>query len=237
MKLLEKHAADRGADRRGRDAVRLPAAGPRRCRRRSSRSTGVSVGYEADKPSPRARSTSASIPRTASALLGANGNGKSTHGQAARRIVCAPMGGRMHPRRPTGHRFLRTAPARRPPPGRYGRISTIRELMPDVPEAQVRARVGAMGFRDGQGGHAGVKSLSGGERRGCCSASLTFRGAAPDHPRRADQPSRHRQPRRRWSKASTTIPARWCWCLTDRHLLERCVDRLWLVADGTRHAL
>ena len=70
----------------------------------------------------------------------------------------------------------------------------VRELMPDAPEAKVRARAGAIGF-SGDMPDTPVAKLSGGEKARLLLGLATFDGAAPPHPRRADQPSRHRQPR------------------------------------------
>ena len=67
--------------------------------------------------------------------------------------------------------------------------------MPDAPEAKVRARAGAIGF-SGEAADTPVgESLR--RREGAAAARpRDLRGPASHHSRRADQPSRHRQPRR-----------------------------------------
>ena len=71
----------------------------------------------------------------------------------------------------------------------------VRKLMPDMPESKVRARVGADRiFRQGRR-HPGQEPV--GRREGAAAARACdlFR-PQHDHPGRADQPSRYRQPRR-----------------------------------------
>ena len=127
------------------------------------------------------------------ALLGSNGNGKST--------LVKLLAGRLAPEHGTvtraatlkvgyfaQHQLDELDEDRSP-------YDHVRDLMPDTPEAKVRARVGAIGF-SGLAGNNAVKTLSGGEKARLLLGIATFASAASRHPRRADQPSRHRQPRR-----------------------------------------
>ena len=70
----------------------------------------------------------------------------------------------------------------------------VRRLMPDAPEAKVRARAGQIGFPEQKANTKVVEPV--GRREGAAAARACdlFR-AASRHSRRADQPSRHRQPR------------------------------------------
>ena len=74
-------------------------------------------------------------------------------------------------------------------------VEHVRKLMPDAPEAKVRARVAQMGLADGKDGHGRREDLSGGEKARLLMGLATFHAPEPADPRRADQPSRHRQPR------------------------------------------
>ena len=94
LKALEKLPVDRHGDRGRADPLRLPRAG-NACRRPSSSLDRVSVGYGAE---PVLRGLSLSIDMDDRiALLGANGNGKSTLAKLHRRPA-RPLAGEM--RRP-----------------------------------------------------------------------------------------------------------------------------------------
>jgi ATP-binding cassette subfamily F protein 3 len=107
----------------------------------------------------------------------------------------------------------------------------MRTLMPDAPEAQVRARVGAIGF-SGQAADAAVKTLSGGEK-----ARLLLGLATHDGPHLLvlDEPTNHLDidSRAALIEAVNDFPGAVVLVSHDRYLLEACADRLWLVADGS----
>ena len=67
----------------------------------------------------------------------------------------------------------------------------VRRLMPDAPEAKVRARVAQFGLTT-EKMNTPAKDLSGGEKARLLMGLVGLRRAEPVHPRRADQPSRHR---------------------------------------------
>ena len=127
------------------------------------------------------------------ALLGANGNGKST--------LVKLLAGRLAPEHGTvtraatlkvgyfaQHQLDELDEAASP-------YDHVRRLMPDAPEdqsAQPRRRHRLFGPGRQQRGEEFI-----GRREGAAAArARNVRGAASGHPRRADQPSRHRQPRR-----------------------------------------
>src|SRR6476620_2275554 len=119
------------------------------------------------------------------ALLGANGNGKST----LVKLLAARL--------PPGHGVVTRASALKvayfaqhqldelePDASPY---EHVRRLMPDAPEAKVRARVGAIGF-SGLAGTTKVEKLSGGENARLLPGLATF--SAP-HLVILDEPTNH----------------------------------------------
>ncbi len=106
----------------------------------------------------------------------------------------------------------------------------VRALMPDAPEARVRARVGAIGF-SGAAGDTKVSKLSGGEKALLMLGLATFE--AP-HLLILDEPTNHLDidSRAALIDAINDFPGATVLVSHDRHLLDACADRLWLVADG-----
>jgi ATP-binding cassette subfamily F protein 3 len=162
------------------------------------------------------------------ALIGANGNGKSTLVKLiAGRL--APMQGTII-RAPTlkigyfaQHQLDELEPEASP-------YHHLRRLMPDAPEAKVRARVGAIGF-SGLAADNAVKNLSGGEKARLLLGLATF--AAP-HLVILDEPTNHLDidSRAALIEAINDFPGAVMLVSHDRHLLEACADRLWLVHGG-----
>jgi len=162
------------------------------------------------------------------ALLGANGNGKST--------LVKLLAGRLAPMQGKVTRAgnlkvgyfaqhqLDELEAQRSP------YDHVRDLMPDQPEAKVRARVGAIGFSGLAANHA-VKTLSGGEKSRLLLGLATF--AAP-HLIILDEPTNHLDidSRAALIEAINDFPGAVILVSHDRYLLEACADRLWLVAGG-----
>ena len=107
----------------------------------------------------------------------------------------------------------------------------VRRLMPDAPEAKVRARAGAIGF-SGAAADTPVKTLSGGEKARLLLGLATF--AAPNLII-LDEPTNHLDidSRAALMEGINDYPGAVILVSHDRYLIEACADRLWLVADGT----
>jgi ATP-binding cassette subfamily F protein 3 len=162
------------------------------------------------------------------ALLGSNGNGKST--------LVKLLAGKLAPMQGTvtraanlkvayfaQHQLDELNPEHSP-------YDHVRALMPDQPEAKVRAKVGAIGF-SGQASNTLVKSLSGGEKARLMLGLATF--SAP-HLIILDEPTNHLDIDSRGAliEAINDFPGAVVLVSHDRYLLEACADRLWLVAGG-----
>jgi ATP-binding cassette subfamily F protein 3 len=189
---------------------------------------GVSVGYEPDKPVLRGLSLRIDNDDRI-ALLGANGNGKSTLVKLfAGRLP--EMAGRI-----TRADKLKTAyfaqhqlEELRPKESVYDHI---RRLMPDDPEAKIRARAGAIGFSGQRADHP-VETLSGGEKARLMLGIATFGG-----PQLVilDEPTNHLDidSRAALIEAINDYSGAVILVSHDRFLLEACVERLWIVQAGT----
>ncbi len=162
------------------------------------------------------------------ALLGSNGNGKST--------LVKLLAGRLAPMHGTvtraanlkvGYFAQHQLDELDPEESAYDHV---RRLMPDAPEAKVRARVGAIGF-SGLAGNTLVSSLSGGEKARLLLGLATFE--AP-HLVILDEPTNHLDIDSRGAliEAINEYPGAVILVSHDRYLLEACADRLWLVAGG-----
>ncbi|HEY4982293.1 MAG TPA: ABC-F family ATP-binding cassette domain-containing protein [Pseudolabrys sp.] len=162
------------------------------------------------------------------ALLGSNGNGKST--------LVKLLAGKLAPMHGT---VTRAATLK---VGYFAQHQVdelemdasaydhVRRLMPDQPEAKVRGRVGSIGF-SGQAGNTKVEKLSGGEKARLLLGLATF--AAPQLII-LDEPTNHLDIDSRGAliEAINDYPGAVILVSHDRYLLEACVDRLWLVAGG-----
>ncbi|MBN8959670.1 MAG: ABC-F family ATP-binding cassette domain-containing protein [Rhizobiales bacterium] len=189
---------------------------------------GVTVGYDPAKPVLN-RVTLRIDNDDRIALLGANGNGKST--------LVKLLAGRLAP-------FSgKTVRADKLSVGYFAQHQTdeldlagspythIRRLMPDAPESKVRARVGAIGF-SGKAGDTTVKNLSGGEKARLLLGLATF--AAPNMII-LDEPTNHLDidSRAALAEAINEFPGAIIMVSHDRYLIESCADQLWVVADRT----
>jgi ATP-binding cassette subfamily F protein 3 len=188
---------------------------------------GVSVGYTPGKPVLKGLSLRLD-PEDRIALLGANGNGKSTFAKLlAGRL--APMTGHQHraPKLTCGffaqHQIEDMDPTGTP-------FSHLADLMKGVNDLGVRSRLGRFGF-PGDKAFVKVSELSGGERARLNFALVTY--SAPsvlilDEPtNHLDIPSREALARSINDYSGTVVLISHDW-----HLLELTADRLWLVADG-----
>jgi ATP-binding cassette subfamily F protein 3 len=163
------------------------------------------------------------------ALLGSNGNGKSTLVKLiASRL--APFGGSI-----TRASRLKIAYFAQHQLDELDSDATVydhvRDLMPDAPEAKVRAMAGSFGF-SALAADKQINKLSGGEKARLMLGLATFGGP---HLLILDEPTNHLDidSRAALIEAINGYPGATILVSHDRHLLDACVDRLWLVAGGT----
>ena len=162
------------------------------------------------------------------ALLGANGNGKSTLAKVlALRLPL--LAGKMtrSPKLKVGyfaqHQTDELAMGKTP----YDHMG---ELMPDAPEAKIRAQLGRFGFEQDRA-NVTVANLSGGEKARLLFALMSYH--AP-HLMILDEPTNHLDIDSRESLMAALNAYEGAVILVshDPHLIEATADRLWLVADG-----
>jgi ATP-binding cassette, subfamily F, member 3 len=105
----------------------------------------------------------------------------------------------------------------------------VRKLMPDAPEAKVRGRAGAIGF-SGKAADTLVKNLSGGEKARLLLGLATFFGPNMII---LDEPTNHLDidSRAALAEAINEFPGAVIMVSHDRYLIEACAERLWVVAD------
>lgn len=163
------------------------------------------------------------------ALLGRNGNGKSTFAKLLCGRLAAMSGEMRHPKQLSVGYFaqhqLDELDASRSP------YDYFRGLMPGSSEAQRRAKLGAYGFGAATA-DTKCASLSGGEKARLLFALASFH--AP-HILVLDEPTNHLDVDSREALIYAINDYEGCVVLIshDRHLIETTVDRLWLVAKGT----
>ena len=186
----------------------------------------VSVGYDPKKPVLN-RVTLRIDTDDRIALLGSNGNGKST--------LVKLLAGKLPPF--SGH----VTRADKLSVGYFAQHQVdelnldaspydhVRKLMPDAPETKVRGRTGAIGF-SGKAGDTLVKSLSGGEKARLLLGLATFFGPNMII---LDEPTNHLDidSRAALAEAINEFPGAVMMVSHDRYLIEACADQLWVVAD------
>jgi ATP-binding cassette subfamily F protein 3 len=188
----------------------------------------VCVGYAENRPILK-NITLRLDPDDRIALLGSNGNGKSTFAK----LLCGKlqaMGGEMKsPARLTvgyfaQHQLDEVSPERTP-------YSYFAELMPDEPESKRRAKLGAYGFGASLA-DSRCDTLSGGEKARLLFALAAFH--AP-HILVLDEPTNHLDVDSREALIMAINDYQGAVILIshDRHIIETCADTLWLVNDGT----
>ncbi len=186
----------------------------------------VSVGYDPKKPVLN-RVTLRIDNDDRIALLGANGNGKSTLVKLlANRL--APFSGAITRADKISiayfaqHQLDELSEDGSP-------YDHVRRLMPEAPETKVRGRTGAIGF-SGKAGDTLVKNLSGGEKARLLLGLATFFGPNMII---LDEPTNHLDidSRAALAEAINEFPGAVIMVSHDRYLIDACADRLWVVAD------
>ncbi|MGE0280257.1 MAG: ABC-F family ATP-binding cassette domain-containing protein [Rhizobiaceae bacterium] len=163
------------------------------------------------------------------ALLGANGNGKSTFAKLLATRLKADTGTMtVAPGLKVSIFAQHQLDDLRP---EENAIEHVRRMMIDAPEAKVRARVARFGLST-EKMMTPAKDLSGGEK-----ARLLMGLAAFDGPNLfiLDEPTNHLDidSREALVVALNDFPGAVILISHDRHLIEATADRLWLVKDGT----
>src|ERR1700731_411869 len=186
----------------------------------------VSVGYDPKKPVLN-RVTLRIDTDDRIALLGSNGNGKST--------LVKLLAGKLPPF--SGH----VTRADKLSVGYFAQHQVdelnldaspydhVRKLMADAPGTKERGRTGAIGF-SGKAGDTLVKSLSGGEKARLLLGLATFFGPNMII---LDEPTNHLDidSRAALAEAINEFPGAVIMVSHDRYLIEACADQLWVVAD------
>ncbi len=188
---------------------------------------GVSVGYEPDRPILR-RLNLRIDPDDRIALVGANGNGKSTLVKLLSNRLPAMSGRMTRADRLDVAYFAQHQLDELNPAG--SAYDHLRRLMPDAPEAKVRARAGAIGFSEAAADTPSA-ALSGGEKARLLLGLATNSGP---HLIVLDEPTNHLDidSRAALIEAINDFPGAVILVSHDRYLIDACADRLWLVADG-----
>src|SRR5262245_27906679 len=188
----------------------------------------VSVGYEPGKPVLN-RVTLRIDTDDRIALLGANGNGKSTLVKliASRlepfsgQVTCADKLSVGYVAQHQGDELDLEGST----------YDHLRRLMGEAPESKIRARAGAIGF-SGKAADTLVRSLSGGEKARLLLGLATFH--APNMII-LDEPTNHLDidSRAALAEAINDFDGAVIMVSHDRYLIEACAERLWVVADRT----
>ncbi len=163
------------------------------------------------------------------ALLGANGNGKST--------FCKLIGGRLPPLAGEMRRSSKMEVAYfaqhqldelRPTDSA---VAHVRDRMPDAPEARVRSAAARLGFPASKA-DTPVEKLSGGEKARLLMGLAAFDGP---HLLILDEPTNHLdiESRQALVEAINDYEGAVILVSHDRFLIEACADRLWIVGDGS----
>jgi len=188
----------------------------------------ASVGYAEDRPVLAGLDLRLD-PDDRVALLGANGNGKTTFARLLAGRLPAMSG---HVTRPgklvTGYFAQHQIEEMRPDESAYDHLTA---LLPKLNEEAIRARLGAFGFGQDKA-FVPVALLSGGER-----ARLNLALVTHDAPALLilDEPTNHLDMETRESLVEALAEYAGAVVLVshDWHLVELVADRLWLVENGT----
>ncbi len=188
----------------------------------------AAVGYEADRPIL-SRLNLRIDQDDRIALLGQNGNGKSTFAKLLAGKL-KPMSGDVFGagRVETGYFAQHQLDELNPLATPYDHIAA---LLPDATEAQKRTRLGTFGFGANKA-DTKCEKLSGGEKARLLLALTAFHGP---HLLILDEPTNHLDidSREALIHGLTEFDGAVILISHDRHLVEAAADRLWIVRDGT----
>jgi ATP-binding cassette subfamily F protein 3 len=188
----------------------------------------AAVGYEAGRPVLRGLDLGIDM-EDRIALLGRNGNGKSTFAKLLAGELQAMAGqvtraGKLK----VGYFAQHQIDALNPDQSAYQHMAAA---LPKLRPAEVRARIGAYGF-SGEAAEVAAEDLSGGEK-----ARLVLALVSVEAPGLLvlDEPTNHLDVDMREAliQALNAYAGGVVLISHDRHLIELVADRLWLVADGT----
>ena len=162
------------------------------------------------------------------ALLGANGNGKSTFAKLVAGRLSA-MQGELTRARGLEVGFFAQHQIEDLEPQASG-VAHLARLLPREREEQLRVRLARFGLVQHKADTA-AGQLSGGEKARLCFALMCVR---PPHILILDEPTNHLDidSRQALVEAINEFPGAVLVISHDRHLVELTADRLWLVADG-----
>ena len=187
----------------------------------------VEVGYEKHKPILKKLNLRIDADDRI-ALLGANGNGKSTlvkllSGRLDPLAGSIHQSGKMKVGYFAQHQTEELDAAKTP-------FEVMRDVMEDKPEPKVRAALDAFGF-DRHRADTKVAELSGGEKARLVLAVMSY--DAP-HIMLLDEPTNHLdiEAREALTQALNNYNGAVILVSHDPHLVDSVADRLWLVADG-----
>jgi ATP-binding cassette, subfamily F, member 3 len=188
----------------------------------------AAVGYAADRPV--LQNLNLRIDQDDRiALLGQNGNGKSTFAKLIAGKLAAIAGKVYGAKRVdvgyfAQHQLDELDPQATP-------YDHLLKLMPEATEAQRRTRLGTYGFGADKADTKCAK-LSGGEKARLLLALAAFHGP---HLLILDEPTNHLDvdSREALVHALTDYEGAVILISHDRHLIEACADRLWVVRDGS----
>ena len=189
---------------------------------------GAAVGYIADRPVLQDLDLRLDADDRVG-LLGSNGNGKSTFARLISGRMQA-MGGSRHASSKMEVGFFAQHQMDDLPAGKTP-YEHMQDLMPDATEAQRRAKLGVLGFSIGKA-DTKAENLSGGEKARLLFALATFHGP---HLLILDEPTNHLDvdAREALVRALNDYEGAVILISHDRHLMDACADRLWIVRGGT----
>ncbi len=188
----------------------------------------ASIGYAADRPILKNLNLRLDQDDRI-ALIGANGNGKTTFAK----FLCDRLQALTGEKRQSGKMRVGYFAQHQVDELTLNQNAVwhLRQLLPDMPEDKLRARLASFGFTADKAGTE-VGSLSGGEKARLVLCLMTY--DAP-HLMILDEPTNHLdvEAREALIQALNAFEGAVLLISHDRHLIELTADQLWLVEGGT----